>query len=489
MLELILLGLLGAGALLGGNKKESSSSGPKGLGASGAKPVGLLPANGNAKQQLAEWRAGWEPKVAKTKWIPSGTAERILAEHPAPTSHRPWMSSAGRSKDLVDLLVSEFAAHNDAFLSTQKSALKEFFGTVEKNPLTDEQIKACVCMDHRIQIVAAAGSGKTSTMVAKAGYVLKQGLASGSQILLLAFNTDAAEELAERAKVRLSQLPGAADITAKTFHSFGLHVIAKATGKKPSLAPWLEHPGEDIKMIVSIIDDLCKRDRTFKNDWHLFRTVYGRDVGEWNVPAEPDAYGNGRRGFRTANGEIVKSKEERLIADWLFYHQIPYEYERRYEHETATETHRQYYPDFYYPDAELYHEHFALDQAGRSPEHFGPSYLDGVRWKRELHQAMGTKLFETTSAQISQGTALSLLEAQLATAGIAAIFDPEREAKGTQPVTAQELAGTIRVFQQHVKSNGLSHADLQVALKAYSKNANIDRLTCAFRVIAGTDFI
>lgn len=476
MLELILLGLLGAGALLGGNKKESSSSGTKRFGTSGAKPFALLPASGSASQPLAEWRARWEPTVDKNQWIPSGTAERILAEHPAPASYRPWMSSAGRSKDLVELLVAEFATDNEAFLACQKIALKEFFETVEKDALTEEQIKACVCMDHRIQIVAAAGSGKTSTMVAKAGYVLQQGLALGSQILLLAFNTDAAEELAERAKDRLSQLPGAADITAKTFHSFGLHVIAKATGKKPSLAPWLEHPGEDIKMIVSIIDDLCKRDQTFRTDWHLFRTVYGRDVGDWNVPAEPDAYGDGRRGFRTANGEIVKSKEERMIADWLFYNQVPYEYERRYEHETATETHRQYYPDFYYPGADLYHEHFALDQAGRSPEHFGRSYLDGVRWKRELHQARGTKLFETTSAQISQGTALPLLEAQLTKAGISAIFDPEREATGMQPVTAQELAGTIRVFQQHVKSNGINHADLQAALKAHSKNTNIDRL-------------
>lgn len=55
-------------------------------------------------------------------------------------------------------------------------------------------------------------------------------------------------------------------------------------------------------------------------------------------------------------------------------------------------------------------------------------------------------------------------------------FDPEREATGSQPITPQQLAGTIRVFQQHVKSNGLSHADLQQALKAQSKNAHADRL-------------
>lgn len=477
MLEWILLGLLGAGALSGARKKAVPDHQALGT----RNPSSFLgirqEAAAQKKQRYELWKAQWEPTVDRDHWIPSHLVDHIFAAYPPSAEQFGRFGRDSQEKALRDQLRAEFEAHNQVFLIQQKERLKDFFNTVEKNPLTDEQIEACVCMDLRIQIVAAAGSGKTSTMVAKAGYLLRQGLASGSQILLLAFNTDAAEELAERARDRLNQLPGAADITAKTFHSFGLDVIGKATGKKPSLAPWLGHPGEDTKMIVSIIEDLSKRDKTFRNDWHLFRTVYGRDVGEWNVPADPDAYSNGRRGFRTANGEIVKSKEERLIADWLFYHQIPYEYERRYEHETATESHRQYYPDFYYPDAELYHEHFALDQDGHSPAHFGPSYLDGVRWKRELHEATGTKLFETTSAQISQGTALLLLEAELAKNGIAAIFDPERKATGTQPVTAQELARTIRVFQQHVKSNGLTHADLQVALKADSKNPNIDRLT------------
>lgn len=55
-----------------------------------------------------------------------------------------------------------------------------------------------LCLDNRVLLVAAAGSGKTSTMVAKAGHVLRRGYVAPDRMLLLAFNNDAASELRER---------------------------------------------------------------------------------------------------------------------------------------------------------------------------------------------------------------------------------------------------------------------------------------------------
>ena len=104
--------------------------------------------------------------------------------------------------------MAEFAAHNIEHLAAQKAKLKSFFDTVVASPLTDEQTDACICMDNAVQIVAAAGSGKTSTMVAKTGYVLHERLAKPEQILLLAFNTEAAEELRERIRDRLNGFEG-----------------------------------------------------------------------------------------------------------------------------------------------------------------------------------------------------------------------------------------------------------------------------------------
>jgi len=76
--------------------------------------------------------------------------------------------------------------------------------------------------------------------------------------------------------------------------------------------------------VGNIIEALCAQDAKFRKDWDLFRTVYGRDVGKWGATQEPDAYSNGKRGFLTAKGDIVKSKEERVIADWLFYCGVNY---------------------------------------------------------------------------------------------------------------------------------------------------------------------
>lgn len=428
-------------------------------------------------QRLRDWRAKWEPLVDRTKWIPSGTAERILEQLPAPSRSTDFAINKLLNRNpALEELRSDFKNHNDVFRVMQKKLLKPFFDSIEKNPLTEEQINACICMDSSVQIVAAAGSGKTSTMVAKAGYALHQKLAKGNQILLLAFNRDAAQELRDRVKDRLTDFDGANEIKVETFSAFGLHVIATASGEKPFLAPWLEQSGKDVEMIGKIIKELSDRDPKFHMDWNIFRLVYGREIGQRGAPSEPDAYENGRRGYRTANGDIVKSKEERLIADWLFYHHVPYEYERVYEHKTATETHRQYQPDFYYPDIQLYHEHFALGADGKAPDHFDGDYVEGAKWKRSLHAEKGTALFETTSHQISTGAALKNLEAELRRRGQTIRFDPDRKAEGLQPISNKELANTVRIFQQHVKSNGLTPSQMKEVIVNQLKNGHAARI-------------
>ena len=76
-------------------------------------------------------------------------------------------------------------------------------------------------------------------------------------------------------------------------------------------------------------------------------------------------------GVKTIKGERVRSLEECAIANYLYVNGVEYEYERRYEHDMADEEHGQYTPDFYYPQANLYHEHYALDKYERAPEFKG----------------------------------------------------------------------------------------------------------------------
>lgn len=408
---------------------------------------------------LADWRSAWQPSVDRKRWIPKSTASRIVKEFPPPSSYKYFFDS-GTERAAKELL-AEFADHNGNYLQCQKERLKHFFDAVEKNPLTDEQMDACICMDDAVQIVAAAGSGKTSTLMAKVGYALHEGLCEPQQIVVLAFNREVAQELRQRLLFRLGDCAGIEHVTVKTFNAFGLGVIGSATGRKPSLAPWSE-PGRDVEKIVEIVETLRQTSKAFRRDWDMFRTVFGRSVS----PGE-------KAGIQTAKGDTVKSEGERTIADWLFYCGVNYRYERPYELDTVTESYGQYRPDFYYPDIDLYHEHFALDANGEAPAEFG-NYLDGVRWKRALHHQHGTNLFETTSHELFNGPGLKNLAQELRIRGLTLRHDPNRVGDGPPPVTVTQLAAMVRIFQQHVKSNHLTHAELRAVAKT---GENVERQT------------
>lgn len=308
---------------------------------------------------------------------------------------------------------------NERQLAKQLRTSNDFFETVEKSPLTQEQAKAVVCLDNRVLLVASAGSGKTSTMVAKAGYALKNGYFEPERMLLLAFNNDAAKELGQRIKERLAPLGLPAErVVAKTFHAFGLDVIGQATGRRPSLAAWVEN-GKDLEHLLAIVDDLKDRDFSFRASWDIFRIVLGQDLPKFGQEEDsPDSWDGGAKqeGFRTLNNEVVKSRGEQVIANWLFYNGVKYVYESDYKFDTADAQHRQYRPDFYFPDANAYLEHWAVNEKGEPPASF-VGYKDGMAWKREVHARNGTKLLETTMADLWSGRAFQYLETELPKSG------------------------------------------------------------------------
>lgn len=59
----------------------------------------------------------------------------------------------------------EVEKRNRRFLQQELKACRPLFYNIEKNPLSDEQTAAVVCFDNRVLLVAAAGSGKTSTLI------------------------------------------------------------------------------------------------------------------------------------------------------------------------------------------------------------------------------------------------------------------------------------------------------------------------------------
>ncbi|MCQ4087603.1 UvrD-helicase domain-containing protein [Saccharibacillus sp. JS10] len=103
-----------------------------------------------------------------------------------------------------------------------------YFGRLEQSgiSLNAAQIAAVRCTEGPLLTLAGAGSGKTSTLVCRTGYLLDVKQIDPSGILLLTFSSKAAAEMRER----IAALPGisshdAARIQARTFHSFCLWLL------------------------------------------------------------------------------------------------------------------------------------------------------------------------------------------------------------------------------------------------------------------------
>lgn len=354
------------------------------------------------------------------------------------------------------------AALNEALVARELRDQRDFFDNIEKTPLTEEQARAVVVFDNRVQLIAAAGSGKTSTMVAKAAWAIRRGIAKPEEILLLAFNKAAAAELQERCIARLGHAGIPHDgLAASTFHAFGLRVIGEATGRKPRLASGLEDD-DGMRRLGGVIDWLRRSDPRFAWRWALFRDVLGVPL---EFDPEPDAYDAERKrtGWRALDGRVFKSAGERAIANWLLRNGVAFEYERPYEHDVATASASQYRPDFYYTDVGVYHEHWAFTEEDEVPDTYA-GYLDQSEWKRRLHRDLGTSLIETAARQIADGSVFFELERQLEAAGVTLEFDPDREFEGPPAIDDQNMVRLFRTFLAHAKGNRLDDRALRERL-------------------------
>jgi len=355
---------------------------------------------------------------------------------------------------------SLWASLNTVHTARELQACKDLFDRVESKPLTEEQARAVICFDNKVQVVASAGSGKTSTMAAKAAYAVHRGFVDPERMILLAFNKHAAEELEERAAKSFERL-GMEDVSVKasTFHALGLRIIGKTTGEKPEIPDWATDTVGGFRKLTEIIDQLKDGSPSFRTQWDLFRCVLSRDL------QASGSIGDNR--VNTMDGKRVRSQEEASLSNWLFFNGVNYRYEERYKFKTAEEDHRQYRPDFYYPDIDLYHEHFALDAKGNAPPRF-KGYVEGVEWKRQLHQERGTALIETASYQIESGEAFKHLTNELTRRGVQLDFNPDRETPpgGQKPMEPAELVGLVRTFISHTKSNCLTIAAIRQRLES-----------------------
>nr|WP_318382119.1 DNA helicase IV [uncultured Enterobacter sp.] len=168
------------------------------------------------------------------------------------------------------------AKHNQTWTDAMLTEYAPFFEQVETSPLNPAQARAVVNGEHALLVLAGAGSGKTSVLVARAGWLLTRGEAAADQILLLAFGRKAAQEMDERIRERLHT----EEISARTFHALALHIIQQGSKKVPVISTLENDTKARQKLFIDAWQQQCSEKKAQAKGWRQWL----EEELEWTVP-------------------------------------------------------------------------------------------------------------------------------------------------------------------------------------------------------------
>lgn len=295
---------------------------------------------------------------------------------------------------------------------------KEFFDTIEKYPLTPEQRLGVLRSNDFNIVLAAAGTGKTSVIVSKIFDLIERGLCKPDEILVMAFNRAAAIEVKERfnkgVEKRCLSLESQPEIS--TFHALGRKILKEA-GIRVSISVFAEDSLRLNQWITKWIQQLIEED---VDNFHQLLRFIPEPMDPFRCPNQLSYEKTIRDNeFRTMLGEKVRGYQEMLIANYLFFHGIPYKYEEPYVSKRRIEENIDYRPDFHLTGTDIYIEHFGIDRNGDTrPGVDKDKYNREIDEKRLLHQEHGTTLIETFHYEWKEGILEECLRNQLVNNGI-----------------------------------------------------------------------
>lgn len=317
--------------------------------------------------------------------------------------------------------------HNEKFINEHIN--DSIFDNINDKSLDLEQRRSILTNPKSNLTIAGAGSGKTLTICGKVKYLLEVLKIPKENILLLSYSKASAEDL----KSKVEKIDKGLNV--HTFHALGLDILNKDVGKKFTVDDSFN------AVIESYFRDYMK------NNPHIMSKVlnyYGLYLLEYNNEERYEDKGKlyeslKKNDFRTLKNQLqecnefnnkivtikkenVKSFEELAIANYLFINGVDYVYEATYKEEnTATSKKRQYTPDFYLPEYNIYYEHYGIDENGRATQYKEDEELDYIRtknWKQELHKRNNTICIETYSYEFKFGTIFTNLEKRLKEQGV-----------------------------------------------------------------------
>lgn len=402
----------------------------------------------NWKQKLLLWHKNAIPKVKKFK---EDYAEYISSEDE---------KFFEKFYNKPETFETDTKQANERYINQELKDNSDLFDDLDGKSLDSQQREAIVVDEDAVKVIAGAGSGKTFTIQGKVKYLTEKRDVDPSEILAISFSNASVDDLKERI---------AEPIDIKTFHKVG----------KDILTQYNQYSRPDTSALKRIIKRYLTK-KALKNEdiskkliefFSFYINVppsdddikYEGDLLDWQEGVD---FSTLKRRFKnkqreTLNNEIVRSYEELYIANFLFIYGIKYTYEKIYSYpnknferefnkfkeflfsfneEIPDELKnditkdllnltdifeeyeiKDYLPDFYLDDYNIYIEHFGLNRncenhliGGKSSE----EYVKEMEWKRKVHKKYGTTLIETFSYYQSENRLLTRLAEKLQAQGV-----------------------------------------------------------------------
>lgn len=370
----------------------------------------------------------------------------------------------------------ERAEYNDLFVKLESEKYAYLFGSLETYPLSSDQIEAIVRDEDNNLVIAGAGTGKTTTISAKVAYLLEKKLAKPEDLLIISFTKNAVNEMYDRCMKFCRDIPDADQLDIRTFNSFGYFVTRFCSPQEVLLA--FDGKDDEAKSFLQErFSHLFINDPEFQKKAVNFVAFFNRpDRDEFDYETK-DEYLNYEKSYKnvTLDGKQVNSKEEVQIGNFLCLFKIQYEYQKHYplEPEDRNANFAAYRPDFYFPEYEIWHEHYGIDRDGNVPSWFSAkhpfktareAYHAGILWKEAIHEKYKTTLIKTYSYENKENTLLTNLKQRLETLVV--------EFKKRTPEELYELIqlspdyedfiNLMHSFLGLLKSNGKQPGDIKI---------------------------
>jgi DNA helicase-4 len=361
-------------------------------------------------------------------------------------------------------VLEDIGAKKRPFEASRKAAIARFMESVKaqvlqaadgvvSHPPTDEQAAAIATDEDVTQILAGAGAGKTAVITCKVAHLVRNQGVPPWQILVLAFNRKAADEIKERLP------PDLEHVEVRTFHSFGRQVIADIE-RKPEVSPLAK---QDALLRKTIRDWLFELPEEVAEYGAYFANEYRSPFDFGTLQEYTDFVRScDLRALSVPPPRTVDSLEELLTANFLALHGIPFEYRADYDAPMETREDRKfqrYKPAFRLSDRDVYIEPFQLDRDDRAPGHF-TNYEARVGWKRRAHEHFRTRLIETYSWECAEGSFHDRLRVKLEQAGVKILQLPTKRLID-DILALTGITDLLATFLHHVRGAGLPPDELR----------------------------